>query len=242
MGGAAARRRKAPRRQGRASAASALPKEYRRPGRLQPVDGGDPRASGGAGPGPAQRSAERALDRRQLPVRPDARAISAPSEQKEKFIPGGLDGSRPRHLRPDRTATTAPTPPTWKPAQCAKCATAWQAGASTARRCGPPACTSPRIAPCSPAPAARTATRKGITCFLVPAERPASRSRSICGPSTCRPIIRASASPMSGCRTARCSARSIGGLAAGAGFRAREPHPPGRELARRRASIASTRA
>ena len=33
---------------------------------------------------------------------------------------------------------------------------------------------------------------RGITCFLVPAGRRwASKSRSICGPSTCRPIIRA---------------------------------------------------
>jgi acyl-CoA dehydrogenase len=41
-----------------------------------------------------------------------------------------------------------------------------------ARRCGPPACTWPRTARCSRAPAARRRCAKGITCFLVPADTP----------------------------------------------------------------------
>jgi acyl-CoA dehydrogenase len=39
--------------------------------------------------------------------------------------------------------TTAPTPPSWRPAPSAKKRTESPAGASTARRCGPPACTWP---------------------------------------------------------------------------------------------------
>jgi len=49
---------------------------------------------------------------------------------------------------------------------------------------------------------------RGITCFLVPAKARGVRSRSICGPSTCRPITRASASPTCSCLTMRCSAKS----------------------------------
>jgi len=52
---------------------------------------------------------------------------------------------------------------------------------------GPRACMSRPIARCSPAPRARMGDARGITCLLVPRKPRASRSRSTCGPSTCRP-------------------------------------------------------
>jgi HAMP domain-containing protein len=69
VGGAAGRGKRAPTRRLLALFAA---QGVRRPGRRQPVDGGDPRAPGQQGPGPVQRPAERALDRRQLPVHRDA--------------------------------------------------------------------------------------------------------------------------------------------------------------------------
>ncbi len=57
----------APRGQGGLFAVLAADR-IRRQGRRQPLDGGHPRASRGEGPGPAQRSAERAFDRRQFPA------------------------------------------------------------------------------------------------------------------------------------------------------------------------------
>jgi acyl-CoA dehydrogenase len=42
------------------------------------------------GPGPAQRLAERAFDRRQLPLRRHVRTVGTPA-QKEEFILGGFE-------------------------------------------------------------------------------------------------------------------------------------------------------
>ena len=65
--GSAAGRGAPPRRPRRPSALRPAAR-IRRARRQQPVDGGDPRAPRGQGPGPAQRPAERALDRRQQPA------------------------------------------------------------------------------------------------------------------------------------------------------------------------------
>ena len=90
----------APRRQGRPPALRAA-QGIRRPGRQQPVDGGDPRAPGGQGPGPAQRSADRALDRRQQPVRADAARLRH-AEQQARVHRRHARTNAARRLRPDR--------------------------------------------------------------------------------------------------------------------------------------------
>ena len=51
------------------------PGEVRRPRRHEPGDGDHPGAPGGEGPGPAQRPAERVVDRRQLPDDQDVGAL-----------------------------------------------------------------------------------------------------------------------------------------------------------------------
>ena len=136
----------------------ALPKRIRRPGRQQPVDGRDPRAPGGQGPGPAQRPADRTFDRRQQPLRADAarlRHARAAGRVHRRHAERAL----PRHLRPDRSRARLRRHAHGNAWPCPRRATASPAGASTARRCGPPACTRPATACCSRAAAARPATR-----------------------------------------------------------------------------------
>ena len=78
----------------------AWPKEYGRQRRLQPGDGGDPRAPGRQGPRPAQRPAERALDRRQQPLHHHVQGFREPEQ---RALHRGLHHRRISHrLRPDR--------------------------------------------------------------------------------------------------------------------------------------------
>ena len=79
-------------------------------------------------------------------------------DDQKAMIEGSITGNTASPLA-SPSPSTARTPPTWKPARCRRHATASRAGSSTARRCGPPACMSPPIARCSPAPRAMTATR-----------------------------------------------------------------------------------
>ena len=82
-------------------------------------------------------------------------------EQKQEFINGRLRGYAPRRLRPDRARSRIGRDLDGNHARSAKRATGSMAGASTARRCGLPACMSPRIARCSRAPAGRMAMPAG---------------------------------------------------------------------------------
>ena len=206
-GAAAARRRTAPTRAGHLR--FALPEAIRRQGRLQPRDGGDPRAPRRQGPRPAQRPAERAFDRRQLPLHHHARRATAADDQKAMI--DGLDHGQDTASRFGLTEPDHGSDATHMETRAVRGdpRRRRRAGASTARRCGPPACTSPPTARCSPAP--RGKDGDAARHHLLPgAGQDAGREgRGISsGPSTCRPTTRASASPTSGCRMTRCSARS----------------------------------
>ena len=93
-----------------------------------------------------------------------------------------------RRLRPDRARATARTPPGWRPARC-RDGDGWRINGAKMWNTGMHVATHDFVF-------ARTSGKdgdaKGITCFLVPAEQRDSRSRSISGPSTCRPTIRGS--------------------------------------------------
>ena len=98
---AAARRSARGRRQSRTPALR-MAEETRRQRRLEPVDGGDPRAPGGERSRTLQRPADRALDRRQQPVHRDVRGVRhAGSVQALQRRPAERP---PAHrLRPHRT-------------------------------------------------------------------------------------------------------------------------------------------
>jgi acyl-CoA dehydrogenase len=152
------------------------------------------------------------------------------AEQQEEFILGGFERRRRVAFgltEPDHgsDATHMET------ARCAKPAMAWRAGGSTARRCGSPACTSPRIARHSAGPAARPAMpRASPACwcrrdpgmvvdeYLWTFNMPTDHPRII--------------SKCAGCRSPQCSARSMAACDC-AKLRPPEPHPPGRQLAGR---------
>ena len=136
------------------------------------VDGGDPRAPRGQGPRACTTTCRTSI--RSSPTIPFVlmcATSAAPAQQRRVHarhartavmrIAFGLTepkhGSDATHMETRAVRETRDGAP---------------AGASTARRCGPPACTSPRTAWCSPARAARPATRSGISAFLVPADTP----------------------------------------------------------------------
>ena len=91
-----------------------VPEGVRRQGRHQPRHGGHPRAPRAQGPRPAQRPAERALDRRQQ------RRPAADDRLRHRRAEGGV-GRRPRRRAggaspsASPSPTTAPTPRTWRP-------------------------------------------------------------------------------------------------------------------------------
>ncbi len=203
MGGAAARGQ-APRRQGGPSALRA-PEGLRRQGRHQPRDGGDPRASRGQGPRPPQRSAERALDRRQLPVRHHARPLR--HRRAEGEIDGSLTGTyriRFGLTEPDHGSdathmeTSAVRDARRLMAGSIDGEKMWITGMHVATHCMLFARTT-----------GKDGDARGITCFLVPADTPGREGRGVHVDLQHADRSPApSASPMSGCRTTRCSARS----------------------------------
>ena len=90
--GGAARRDATPRRRRRASALRAA-EGARRAGGVEPRDGDRARAPRRQGPRPAQRPAERVVDRRQLPDRAHDAGSSARAAQKAEFLPGLITGT-----------------------------------------------------------------------------------------------------------------------------------------------------
>ena len=91
-----------------------------RQGRLQPGHGGDPRAPRRQGAGPAQRPAERALDRRQQPLHPDVQGVRHPRAGTSATATTLLARHRCAPASASPSPTTAPTPPSWRPAPCAR--------------------------------------------------------------------------------------------------------------------------
>ena len=151
--------------------------------------------------------------------------------QKENSSVGALNFEVRLGVRPDRAgsgseATHMETRPRVRRAMASP------AGGSTARRCGSPACTQRHIASVFARTEGNAGDARASPASSFRRRHPASRSRSICGPSTCRPITLASVSPMCGFEGARCSASPSNGLSIGAGLRARKPDPAGGEFAR----------
>ena len=237
-----ARRSGAPTR--RATTAYALPQGVRRQGRLQPRDGGDPRAPRServsactticrtsTRSSAISRSCSCCDDLRHATSR---RTTSFPAcSTAETSIAFGSDRARAWLRRDPHGDARRP-----------RAATASRAGGSTARRCGPPACiiATHCMLICTHL-AATPATRTASRASSCPCRRAGLEDRRVsCGPSTCRPTTRGSRSPTCGCRTTRSSANRTTGLAARPVLRAREPDPPGRVVAGRRACSASRRA
>ncbi len=160
IGGAAARDAPA-RRRGRLPAPRPAG-GVRRPQHRQPRHGDHPRASGGQGARPAQRPAERELRRRQFPAGADDARLRHRGAEEDHPARHARRHGAPR-LRPHRAQARLRRDLEWKPAPSGTA----MAGASTARRCGTPACMSRPTTWCSAAPAAPTATR-GLTCLIVP--------------------------------------------------------------------------
>ena len=133
----------------------AIPKLWRQ-GRFQPLDGCHPRAFRFKGLGLHNDLQNEHSIVGNLPI---VTMLDRYGTDDQKAM---IDGSITGKYRITFGLTepiTVPTRRTWKPQPSRQPATTSRAGSSTARRCGPPACTSPPIARCSPARRAMTATR-----------------------------------------------------------------------------------
>jgi acyl-CoA dehydrogenase len=98
--------------------------------------------------------------------------------QKEKFIKGTLDFKRAGHLRPDR-AQHGSDATHMETKAVRETRNGVSAGASTARRCGPPACTWPPHCSVFARTSGKAGDAKGITCVLVPTSDAGREDRGI---------------------------------------------------------------
>ena len=142
-----------------------------RQGRHQPRHGGDPRAPGRQGPRPAQRPADRAFDRRQQPLHHHVQGVRHQRPVRALWR-GPAEGRDPLRLRPDRAATTAPTPPSWRPAPCARTrdgVAGWRINGEKMWTTGMHVATHIM---CFARTSGKDGDAAGITVFLVPADAP----------------------------------------------------------------------
>jgi acyl-CoA dehydrogenase len=147
------------------------------------------------GPGPVQRPAERALDRRQQSLRADVPRVR--HARISRTIDGDkLQGRLPRTLRPDRARPRLRRhlhgdPRGARDPRRARLADQRREDVDDRHARRHPRDGLRRTS-------GKDGDAKGITCFIVPADTPRGEDRGVSGPSTCRPTTRGSASPTSG--------------------------------------------
>ena len=240
-------RRRAPRRTGRscsremrrrADAAGWLrlraARGVRRPRRQQPRDGDHPRAPRHQGPRPAQRPAERELDRRQLPDRADDARLRHRRSRRPSGCPGFLDGTR--RLAFGLTEPNHGSDATYLETTAVR--RRRRVGDQRARSASTPGCTTPPTTSSSPAPRATRARRSASPRSSCRPTRPGS-SVDFFWWTFNMPTDHAEVTHD---RRARAGDDAVFGRArprprAGPALRAREPHPPGGVVARRRAVL-----